>query len=227
MAYPFPLRDQMTLYPLAGDGVTVQSSAQAEVALRGMRGSLKRWLKVRRTMDAYVAGLRKPAGFLGNPGARPLPPVVAGLNLRRDRLAGEQDLADTIFALLRESGFDPASLPSSNVAVDPNAAVKLAELAIAGRAPTEASSPSAQGFIWLIAIPVAGAVLIISQLISSKAKLLELKENNRCIESRACTDTGFWLKLASVGVIAWLAWDKLGLREAAASARRRITEKTK
>lgn len=224
MAYPFPLRDQMTLYPLAGDELA-GNSAQAERALRGMRGELKSWLQFRRTMDAYVAGLRKPAGAFRNPGARPLPPAVAALNLRRDRLAREQDLADTMHALLVEAGFDPTSLPASSVTVDSNAAVKLAEIVIAGRAPTEAVQPVSQGWIWLVAIPVAGAVLIISQLIQSKAELAKERERLACVQAGACTDTGFWLKVASIAVIGWIAWDKLGLREAAAGAKRRISDR--
>jgi hypothetical protein len=178
-----------------------------------MRRSLRGWLTARKTMDAYVAGQRKPAGLFRNPGARPLPPAVAAMNLRERRFAHEQDLANTLFALLTESGFDPSSLPQANVGVEPNAAVNLAEIVIAGRTPTEVSSPSSQGFIWLVAIPVAGAVLIISQLISSKADVAKEKERLACVVSGACTDSGFWLKVASIGVIAWLAWDKLGLKD--------------
>lgn len=223
MAYPFPIQWQTSTPPgvvtqgppgLSGTAAAPAPAAQAERAIRGMRGSLRRWLKVRRRMDDYVAGRRPAAGLLRNPGARPLPPKIAALNLRRDRLADEQDLANTIFALLVESGADGSSLPQPNVAVDPDAAVKLAEIATSGKLPTEAMVPSAQGILWLIAIPVAGAVLIVSQLISSKAALAELKEENRCKESGGCTDTGFWLKVASIGVIGWLAWDKMGIREA-------------
>ena len=71
---------------------------------------------------------------------------------------------------------------------------------------------------------MAGAVLIISQLIKSKADVQLAHEERLCKESGACTDTGFWLKVASIGVIGWLAWDKLGLREAAASARRKLSK---
>ena len=207
MAYPVRIQAQTAM------GATPADAATAGRAIRGMRRSLQGWLKRRRTMDAYVAGKRKAAGLFRNPGAKPLPPGVAALNLQSDRFAAEQDLANTLYALLVEMGIDGSLLPQPNVAVDPDSAVKLAEVAIAGRLPTESSSPTSAGLWWLVAIPVAGAVLVISQLIASKADVAKEKERLRCVESGACTDTGFWLKFASIGIIGWIAWDKMGLRE--------------
>ena len=211
MAYPIRMQAQT-----AALGATESSSdrAKAVAALQSMRRSLKKWLKLRRTMDAYVVGKHQAPRWFRNPGAKPLPPSVAALNLKQDRFHVEQDLANTVFSLLVESGADPQSLPQPNVAVDSDAAVKIAEVAVAGRAPEEASSAQAQGIVWFVlAIPVAGVVLVLSQLIKSKADTAIEMERLRLVEAGAITDSGFWLKVASVGVVAWLLWDKVGLKE--------------
>jgi hypothetical protein len=166
-------------------------------------------------MDNYVAGNVKAPALLRNPGAKPLPPAVVGSTLRAERYANEADLARQLYQLLVECGLDASSLPRPDVARDPDAAVKLAKIAISGKSPAEVSAPQAQGLAWFVlAIPVAGAALVISQYIKSKADVAMEQERLRCIESGACTDSGFWLKVASIAVIGWLAWDKMGLREA-------------
>lgn len=191
------------------------TAAESEAAIRSMRASLKEWLKLRKRMDQYVAGNVNAPRALRNPGAKPLPPSVVGSTLMAERFAVEQDLAWQLFTLLTETGLAPSSLPQPNLRTDPNAAVKLAEVAINGKLPSEMGSPSAQGIVWFVlAIPVAGLVLVISQAIKSKADLAKEQERLRCIESGACTDSGFWLKMASLAVIGWIAWDKMGLKEA-------------
>lgn len=186
---------------------------QAERSLKQMQRGLKKWLKVRKRMNEYAAGKVKAKRMVSLPS-----PVVAA-TLRQERFADEQDLAETLYALLTECGADPAALPEPNVAKDQNAAAKLALIAIQGKTPSEVKSHSAQGIAWFVlAIPIGGIVLVLSQAIKSKADLAAQKEENRCIESGACTDSGFWLKVASVSVIAWILWDKVGLKEAAQGA---------
>lgn len=189
--------------------VTPAEKAKAEKRIKKMRRSLKRWLKKRRINDEAAMGKRKakvPASVL----ARTLP-------LARD-WALEQRLAVQLHGLLSEF-MDAAQLPNPDIAKDPNAAVKLAQIAISGRLPAEAQAPTAQGFvpvlfIWPIIIVVGMVMFTIMSKISSDADLAELKENNRCIESGACTDSGFWLKMAGVAVVGWIAWDKLGVKKA-------------
>ena len=126
-------------------------------------------------------------------------------------------LARTLHALLSEVGLDGSCLPEPDVASDPDVAVRLAEIAIAGACPSELATPAAQGLVWFVlAIPIAGVVLLGSQFIKSRADVAKEKERLRCIRAGACTDSGFWIKTASVLVIGWVAWDQLGLRERAA-----------
>jgi hypothetical protein len=180
-----------------------------------MRNRLEDWLKFRTTLDEYAAGKRKGApAWLRNPGSKPIPPGIIKSTLRRDRFPVEQDLAETLFALLVECGLDGSTLPQPNVSVDPDAAAKLAQIAVCAKTPTE--KPEAQGLgfpFWMLAIPIAGVVLVLAQLIKSKADVAVETERLRCIESGACTDAGFWLKVGSIAVVAWLAWSKLGIRE--------------
>lgn len=197
-----------------------KSKAEAEAAIKQMRRSLKSWLHYRKRMDDYVAGeVKAPLLFRR---AKPLPPAVVGSTLRSDRRASEQDLAETLHALLAESGIDVQSLPVPDVARDPDVAVKLATVVIQGKTPSETASAQAQGIVWFVlAIPIAGIVLVISQYIKSKADVAKEQERIRCIESGACTDSGFWLKVGAVSLTAWLAWDKFGLREAVQKRKRK------
>lgn len=190
----------------------LQTRRRAVAALRQMRRGLRGWLKYRRRMDDYVRGeVEAPLLFRR---AKPLPPAAVAATLRRDRLAEETDLAETLHALLVETGCDASALPRPDVAADPDAAVKLAEVAIRGVCPEEVSSAQAQGIAWFVlAIPLGAAVLVLSQVISSKADVAMEKERLRCVQSGACTDAGFWLKWGAILVGGWVAWDKLGLRE--------------
>lgn len=193
----------------------------AEVALKQMQGGLKGWLYYRKRMDDYVAGKVKPPALFRR--AKPLPPAVVGATLRRDRYASEQDLAETLYALLTECGADPGTLPAPNVQADPDAAAKLAQIVIAGKTPSEVPSAQAQGIVWFVLlIPVAGVVLVISQYIKSKAETEQEKERLRCVQAGACTDSGFWLKVGAISVVGWLAWDKFGLREAVEKGKRKL-----
>lgn len=191
----------------------VASKKQAEAALKQMQSSLRGWLKFRKRMDDYVAGKVKPPALFRR--AKPLPPAVVGATLRAERFSSEQDLAETLHALLVECGVPAASLPAPDVRIDPNAAVKLATIAIEGKTPTEVANKTATGIVWFVLlIPIAGVVMVISQFIKSRADVQKEKERIRCVESGACTDAGFWLKVGAVAITAWLAWDKFGLREA-------------
>lgn len=200
---------------------TPDEKRQAEAALKQMQRSLKGWLKFRKKLDAYVAGeVKAPALFRRT---KPLPPNTVAVTLRNDRYAGEQDLADTLYSLLTETGCPASALPSPNVAKDPDAAVKLAQIAIASKCPQDVVSPQSTGIVWFVlAIPIAGVVLVISQFIKSKAEVEKEKERLRCIQAGACTDAGFWLKIGAVATLSWLAWDKFGLREAVEKRKKRI-----
>jgi hypothetical protein len=187
--------------------VTPAEKAKAEKRIKSMRRSLKRWLKKRKINDEAAMGLRKakvPASIL----AKTLP-------LARD-WALEQRLAIQLHGLLSEV-MDSAQLPNPDIAKDPNAAVKLANIAISGKLPVEVATPSPQGlpiWTWPVVIVVGMVMFTIMSKISSDADLAELKENNRCKESGACTDSGFWLKMGAIAVVGWIAWDKLGVKKA-------------
>ena len=189
--------------------MTSTEKVKAEKRIKKMRGSLTRWLKARRANDEAAMGKRKakvPAAVL----EKTLP-------LARDWKL-EQRLAVQIHALLAEV-MDASQLPDPDISKNPNAAVDLANIAISGKLPNEASSPSSQGllpviFIWPVVVVVGMIMFTLMSKISSDADLAELKESNRCKETGACTDEGFWLKLAGVSVVAWIAWDKLGIKKA-------------
>lgn len=117
---------------------------------------------------------------------------------RLDRARYEPILAARLRELLRKLHPD-ATLPYD--------AVALARIAT-GQASLAVDSPSAQGILPLGLIIIAGAVLVISQAVSSYADYAEERERIRCIESGACTDYGFWLKWAAIGVGAWFVWNK-------------------
>ncbi len=208
----------MRLLPNSGAplGDTPADKAKAEVALKAMKRSLRGWLSFRNRMDDYVRGDRDAPRAFRRPGAKPLPKAAISATLRDERFDDESTLARTLHALLSEVGLDEDCLPDTDVAEDPDAAVKLAEIAIAGACPSELPTPAAQGLVWFVlAIPIAGVVLLGSQFIKSRADVAKDRERLRCIRAGACTDSGFWIKTASVLVIGWIAWDKLGLRERA------------
>ena len=198
------------------------SSSQAKASIKAMQASLRSWLKYRRIMDEAASGTRTPPALFRMPTAKPLPASVIKSGLRKNRYDSEQELANNIHGLLVECGLDPATLPDSDVAMNPEAAVNLAEIAISGKCEGDLAAPQAQGLIWwALLIPVAGVVVIISAIIKNRADVAKEEERLRCIQSGQCTDSEFWIKAASIGVLGWLAWDKMGLREIAKGAQRR------
>ena len=191
----------MPSYQLGAD--TEPDTATAQSALRGMRRSLTGWLKYRQINDDVAAG-KKRAKY---------PAATAKVMLMQNRdWAGEQKIANQLHALLSEV-FDAAELPSADVKKDPNAAVRLAKIAISGKLPSETNAPQAQGLIWLWPlVVVAGLVAFtITSYVSTQAEVQKDKEHKECIQSGACTDYGFWLKVASIGVVGYLVWDRLGI----------------
>jgi hypothetical protein len=193
--------------------VTSAERARAEVELRKMKKALTGWLKFRRLNNEVAAGRAKAK----------VPPGLAKKMIESGRdFSLEQKLARQLHVLLAEV-FDASQLPQPDIRRDPDAAVKLAEIAISGKLPSEAPSPEAQGLIWLwpAAIVVGLVLFTIVFKIKSDADLAMEKERELSIRSGARTDYGFWLKAASVVAIAWLAWDKFGLREAAGRLKRK------
>lgn len=188
--------------------VSAAERALAERKLRSMKRSLKEWLMFRQRMDDAATGRIKakvPASVI----AKTLPHT-------RDWQA-EQRLALRLHALLSEV-MDANQLPHPDITKDPNAAVKLAKIALSGQTPGEAAAPSAQGFlpvvfIWPIVIIVGMAMFTIMTKISSDADVAKEKERLECIKVGACTDSGFWLKMGGIAVVAWIVWDKLGLKK--------------
>lgn len=178
--------------------ITPAEKAKAEVRIRKMRASLKEWLKFRGRMDDVATGKRKAKV--------PAHVVAKTLPLSRD-WGLEQRIAVQLHALLSEVR-DANSLPNPDIAKNPNAAVELAEIAIAGKLPSEANAPSAQGFIWLWpAVVVVGLVMFtIMSKISSDADVAKEKERIECIKAGACTDSGFWLKMAGLSVVGLIGY---------------------
>jgi hypothetical protein len=187
---------------------TPAEKAKAEQRIKKLRRSLTRWLKKRRVNDQAAMGLIKAKV--------PVSVLAKSLPLERDWNT-EQRLAFRLHTLLSEV-MDAASLPDPDISKDPNAAARLAEIVISGKLPAEARGPSSQGllpllFIWPVVI-VIGMVMFSSMAkAENDADLLTLKEENRCKETGACTDEGFWLKWGAIAVVGWIAWDKFGLKE--------------
>jgi hypothetical protein len=175
---------------------------RAKVELDRMRGSLKGWLKYRTLNDAVVAGTA--------PTKKPRRYAVEVISMSRDMVA-EEKLAKQLYALLSEVMPD-AQLPQPNLAVNPQAAVQLAQIAITGNAPS--SSPQPQGAIawWWPAIIVGGLMMTITTVIKTSADTAREKERLACIQAGACTDYGFWLKAGGVAALVYVAWN-MGLGE--------------
>jgi hypothetical protein len=187
--------------------ITTQEVQQAAAELAKMRGALASWLKYRTINDGVMAGtarVRKPLAYAQR--------VVA----QRD-LAVEQDLAIKLSALL--SALLPGqSLPSSDLSVNPDGAVQLAQIALTGASTVSSPSPtgnilSAGGHPWLWPVLIVGGLLLVATTaIKSAADVAKDQEEKACIEAGACTDYGFWLKVGGVVAIAWFAWEKLGIK---------------
>ena len=194
--------------------ITTTDVRKAATELAGMRRSLVRWLKVRAVNDSVLAGtvtkLRKPLSYAQR--------AVASM---RD-MSVEQDLATKLFALLSTITPD-TPLPSANLATNPQGAVQLAQIAIAGSSPQAVSSPTATGnvgmshpWLWPVLI-VGGLLLAITTAIKTAADVAETKEQTACIEAGACTDYGFWLKAGGIVALSWFAWEKLGVGDSVKS----------
>lgn len=174
------------------------SPAQAKAKLEGMKRSLKGWLEYRQKVDAVASG--KVPGKVA--------PQVLAAKLRADRFAEEDALAGQLYQLLAQV-IDPKRLPSPDVEQDPNAAAKLAVIAIVGGVEGDQPAPVAQGgigTIWPLAL-IAGVALVIMHGISSAADVAKEKEKTRCIQSGACTDSGFWVKAAALVGIAYVGYN--------------------
>lgn len=193
----------MPAYQMGMGADDVPDVEVAKAALARMKRSLSDWLRFRARNDAAAEGKVK-AKF---------PPGTVRVMLSQSRdWAGEQKLANQLHALLSEV-FDARELPDPDVKKDPAAAVKLAEIAIAGKLPDEANAPSDTGFIWLWPMVIVGGLIAftITSYVQTQADLQKEKERLECIKVGACTDWGFWVKAAAVGVIGWLVWDRMGV----------------
>lgn len=179
--------------------------AAAKRELAKMKSALKSWLKYRQRVDEVATGKRKGK----------VPPGLAAKMMSRD-YEGEKKLAKDLWVLLSEM-YDTQSLPDPN---QPNAAVALAKITIAGELGKNTEGPQAQGFIPILIVTV-GAVLLLSitTFIKNRAEVQKEKERLECIKVGACTDTGKWVKIAVVGAAVWFAWEKLGVKEWVAKKR--------
>jgi hypothetical protein len=210
--YSMGASDEALVNAAATAPITKAGAQQAKVELNRMRSALSAWLKYRAINDDVASGKRVPQAMLKKPGAKPMPPQAMALRLRTQRLGDEATLATNLHTLLAEV-FDGATLPDPDLKKNPNAAVELAKIAIAGKLPSEASSPAAAGFIWMwpLVIVVGAIALVVMSKIRSDAEVAKEREHNECVASGACTDSGFWLKVAAVGFIGWLVWDRMGV----------------
>jgi hypothetical protein len=192
--------------------ITVAQAAKAKAELALMRGTLTRWLAFRATNDQVAAGMTVKTPLFKRPGATAPAPSVMAQQLATQRCNTEQLLATQLYNLLSEV-FEASSLPNPNLLANPTAAVQLAQIAIAGALPTEAT-PTAQGsWVWPVVIIVGAIAIVIMTEINSTASQAEQSEQIACIEAGACTDSGFWLKIAAIGVVGWIVWEKMGLGE--------------
>lgn len=189
--------------------IATQDVQKAAAELARMRGALSSWLKYRTLNDQVMAGtakLRKPLAYAQR--------VLA----QRD-MAIEQDLAIKLSALL--SALMPGqSLPNPDLSANPQGAVQLAQVALAGPSMLSSPSPtggflSAGGHPWLWPVLIVGGLLLVTTTaIKSAADVAKDQEEKACIEAGACTDYGFWLKAGGIVAIAWFAWEKLGVKHA-------------
>jgi hypothetical protein len=182
--------------------VSTSDVSRAKLELDRMKRSLQGWLKFRTLNDAVAAGTaptKKPRAY-----AREV------VTQNRD-WATEQRLARQLYALLSDS-FPDAKLPAPDITANPEAAVQLAMIAIDGPS-SSASSPTAQGFVWLWPVLIVGGLLLaVTTAIKTSADVAKDKEEKACIEAGACTDYGFWMKAGGIAALAWVAW-QMGVGE--------------
>lgn len=173
---------------------------RAKIELDRMRRSLQGWLKYRTLNDAVAAGTA--------PTNKPRAYAAEIVTQSRD-WGAEQKLAKQLHVLLSET-MPGVQLPEPNVAVNPQAAVQLARIAISGAAPT---SPQAQGAVpWMAVVIVGGLLLTVTTIVKTYADVAKEKERLACVQAGACTDYGFWLKAGGVVALVWVAW-QAGLGE--------------
>jgi len=208
--------DEAIVNAAANAPITAAQAQAGKVELAKMKRSLASWLKYRSMNDQIAAGGASslPTPLLKTPGASTPPAAVMSLRLRRERFADESELAAQLHTLLAEV-FDGGTLPDPDVQKNPNAAVELAKIAIAGKLPGEAAAPTAAGFIWMwpLVIVVGAIAFVITTAIRSSADVAKEKERLECIKAGKCTDTGFWLKVGALTVVGWIVWDKMGVGE--------------
>lgn len=188
--------------------ITTTEVQRAATELARMRRSLGAWMRVRGRNDRVLAGtvpVTKPRVYAQR--------VIASSR----NLGVEQDLATQLYALLQVV-MPGQPLPDPDLATNPNGAVQLAQIAMAGG--HTVGAPVATGGIfsgatpWLWPVLIVGAVfLTVTTAISSAADVAKDHEEKACIQAGACTDYGFWLKAGGIAMLAWLAWHKMGLRE--------------
>jgi hypothetical protein len=186
--------------------ITSAEVQRAATELGHMRRSLTAWLKFRALNDRVLAGtapVRRPLAYAQQVVAQSRDPRI------------EQDLATKLYALLSVVMPDHP-LPDPDVSTHPDAAVALAQLAITGGTampgPVAAGNFLTAGPPWLWpALIVGAAFLVVTTAIKTSADVAKDHEEKACIMAGACTDYGFWLKAGGIAVLAWLAWEKMGI----------------
>jgi hypothetical protein len=195
--------------------ISTSDVAKAQHELDKMKRSLSSWLTYRQRNDKIASG--------AVPTKQPLAYAQSVIASARDT---EQKLASQLRVLLAASFPDAAAtLPSDNVGVDPDAAVKLAQLAIAGGPATptatggifSASSP----WVWPIVI-VGGLLLAVTTAIRSYADVQMQKEKDACIQAGACTDYGFWLKAGGIAALLYVTYKSGILDDAKGFLKRKL-----
>lgn len=202
---------ELAVHAQATAPLTSQQAKASKVELDKMRSSLAAWLKYRRINDQIAAGKGPLPPLLKRPGAKRSGAAAFAQRMREQRATAEGRLAQRLHQLLSEV-FDPASLPSPDVAKNPDAAAQLAEIAIAGKLPGErATAADGLGFLFFWPVIVVAGVIafVITTKIRSDADVAMEREKYECIKQGACTDTGFWLKVAAVGGVGYLAYTQL------------------
>lgn len=179
--------------------ISTAEVAKAKAQLDRMRSSLVSWLHYRTLNDKVAAGQ-----------ARSRLPVALAKRVMVDERdwATEQKLATQLHVLLQAIMPD-AMLPTPEVSTDPNVAVKLAQIAIAGESALAKPQGAGMPWIWPVAI-VGGLLLAVTTVVTSMADVAKEKERIKCIEAGACTDYGFWLKAGGVALLIYVGWSHFG-----------------
>lgn len=172
--------------------VTAAEKAQVERSLRRLRGSAKKWLKFRKVNDAAAAGRVR-----SNTPAR----ILAKTLVETRDWQLEQRIAVRLHALLSEV-MDAGSLPNPDITKDPNSAVKLAEIVIAGKMVGELTGPSAQGAFFVIPMVVIGGVIGFTLMNQSNndLELAAQRERNRHCEDGFHLDCLPFVQIAAISV---------------------------